>query len=84
MCVNPCLTKDSIISTDEGPKRLESLIGKKFNSYLKSNEQNSQFEDISESTEEGFFKTGNKPVYLLKTKEGHELKLTDNHLIKNS
>lgn len=78
---NPCLTKDSIITTDQGPKTLESLIGNKFNTYINCR-LNDQDNGYYSSTDDGFFATGHKPVYLLKTKEGHTLKITDNHLIR--
>lgn len=74
---NPCITKDSIIMTDNGPKSVETLIGKEFVALVNGEKYN--------STNKGFYYTGNKDVYKVITKEGYELKSTDNHkyLVKN-
>jgi ribonucleoside-diphosphate reductase alpha chain len=70
---NPCITSDSWITTTLGPKQVKELI-------------NTPFEvpspvDPSKSLKapKGFFSTGIKPVYRLTTKEGYEIKVTDNH-----
>lgn len=70
---NPCITSDSWVTTTLGPKQVKELI-------------NTPFEvpspvDPSKSLKapKGFFSTGIKPVYRLTTKEGYEIKVTDNH-----
>ena len=68
---NPCVTADTWIMTAEGPRQIEELIGKKFVAIVNGEEW--------ESSEEGFFETGMKPVYRLKTAEGFELRLTADH-----
>ena len=68
---NPCVTADTWIMTAEGPRQVEELIGKKFVAIVNGEEW--------ESSEEGFFETGVKPVYRLKTAEGFELRLTADH-----
>lgn len=68
---NPCVTADTWIMTAEGPRQVEELIGKKFVAIVNGEEW--------ESSEEGFFETGVKPVYRLKTTEGFELRLTADH-----
>jgi len=70
---NPCLTADTWVMTAEGPRQIEELIGKKFIAIVNGEEW--------ESSEEGFFETGVKPVYKLKTAEGFELRLTGDHLV---
>lgn len=75
--VNPCLSKDCVILTKNGPKLVNELIGQQFTAIVNGKEYN--------STELGFFKTGYKPLFKLKTKQGFEIELTDNHkvLLKN-
>ena len=70
---NPCLTADTWVMTAEGPRQIEELIGKKFVAIVNGEEW--------ESSEDGFFETGVKPVYKLKTAEGFELRLTADHLV---
>ncbi|MEA2032994.1 MAG: ribonucleotide reductase N-terminal alpha domain-containing protein [Euryarchaeota archaeon] len=70
---NPCVTADTWVMTAEGPRQIEELIGKKFVAIVNGEEW--------ESSEEGFFETGVKQVYRLKTAEGFELRLTADHLV---
>ncbi len=70
---NPCVTADTWVMTADGPRQIEELIGKKFIAIVNGEEW--------ESSEEGFFETGVKPVYKLKTAEGFELRLTGDHLV---
>ena len=73
---NPCLTDDTIIMTDNGLTRIKDLIGKKFNAVINGN--------IYESTDKGFWYSGNKEVFLLKLNNGIEIKATDNHKFKTN
>ncbi len=68
---NPCITIDTWIMTEKGPRQVRDLIGKKFTAVVNGNKW--------ESTEKGFFSTGIKPVYRLETKEGYEVRITENH-----
>ena len=68
---NPCVTADTWVMTAEGPRQIEELIGKKFVAMVNGEEW--------ESSEAGFFETGVKQVYRLKTAEGFELRLTADH-----
>jgi len=70
---NPCVTADTWVMTAEGPRQVEELIGKKFTAFLDGEKW--------ESSEAGFFETGVKPVYKLKTAEGFVLRLTADHLV---
>jgi len=68
---NPCVTSDTWIMTASGPRRVVELVGKKFVAVINGKRW--------ETDEKGFFKTGVKPVYRIKTLEGFELCLTKDH-----
>lgn len=68
---NPCITADTWVMTADGPRQVEELIGKRFFAIVNGKQW--------ESSEHGFFETGVKPVYRLKTIEGFELRLTADH-----
>ncbi len=68
---NPCVTADTWVMTAEGPRQVEELMGKKFVAVVNGEEW--------ESSEAGFFETGVRPVYRLKTVEGFKLRLTADH-----
>lgn len=72
---NPCVTKDTFILTSNGSKQVKDLIGKPFNAIVNGSSYPSQ----------GFWSTGVKPIYELRTRRGLKLKLTDNHkLLKHN
>ncbi|MGB2842743.1 MAG: LAGLIDADG family homing endonuclease [Halobacteriota archaeon] len=68
---NPCVTVNTWVMTVDGPRLVEELIGKKFVAIVNG--------EGWESSGDGFFETGVKSVYRLKTAEGFELRLTANH-----
>ncbi|MEA3284427.1 MAG: ribonucleoside-diphosphate reductase, partial [Synergistota bacterium] len=68
---NPCVTGDTWVMTDEGPKQAVNLVGRPTTLLV----------DGKGHETEGFFSTGVKPVFELKTKEGHSLKLTADHKV---
>lgn len=70
---NPCITKDSWIMTDVGPRQVEQLIGKPFNAIVNGKAYRAK---------PGFVKTGFKKVFEVKTKHGFTVKATDNHKFK--
>ncbi len=70
---NPCVTADSWIHTSAGPRQVSDLIGRQFVARVDGKDFDS---DAS-----GFFATGVKPVRQLRTKAGHGLRLTDDHLV---
>lgn len=70
---NPCVTGDTWITTSKGPHQVKELVGKPFVAVV-----NGKFYN---TTEEGFFKTGKKPVVRLQTREGFNLRLTPDHKI---
>lgn len=67
---NPCVSGDTWVLTDKGPKKVVELLKKKFFVVLNGKKWPSN---------QGFFSTGVKPVFNLKTKEGFSLKLTKDH-----
>ncbi|PSP18213.1 MAG: ribonucleoside-triphosphate reductase, adenosylcobalamin-dependent [Cyanobacteria bacterium QS_8_64_29] len=69
--LNPCLTADTWIHTESGPRQVRELIGQPANLYV---------DGVSFSTTaEGFFYTGTQPVYELETERGYRVRLTANH-----
>ncbi len=68
---NPCVTADTWVMTAEGPSRVQDLVGRQTPLAVNG--------EIWPTGENGFFRTGVKPVFKLKTKEGHELRLTRDH-----
>lgn len=71
---NPCVTDDTWVMTNNGPRKVEQLIGTPFVALIDGQEY--------PSTNRGFFLTGKKDVYELSTKRGLKLKATSNHLIQ--
>ena len=70
--VNPCITEDTWILTDKGARQVSDLINKPFNALVNGKSYHSPT---------GFFSTGTKEVYELKTSRGYSLKATHNHKI---
>jgi ribonucleoside-diphosphate reductase alpha chain len=68
---NPCITADTFVFTKQGPRQVFELLDRQVELFVNG--------EIYSSTEKGFFKTGKKKVYKLKTKEGFELRLTEDH-----
>ncbi|KAI1699008.1 ribonucleotide reductase, barrel domain-containing protein [Ditylenchus destructor] len=71
---NPCVTADTWVTTSDGPRQVADLVGTPFLAIVDGKAYRTE--------SAGFFPTGVKPVLALKTKEGHALKLTANHLIR--
>ncbi len=71
--LNPCVTAETWIHTDEGPRQVKDLIGRQHSTYVNG--------ELFSTTAEGFFFTGIKPVVKLKTKAGFSLRLTPNHQV---
>ncbi|KUK60945.1 MAG: Ribonucleoside-diphosphate reductase, partial [Synergistales bacterium 57_84] len=70
---NPCVSGDSLIHTVEGPKPARDLCGRRVDLLLNGKRVS--------SSEAGFFKTGEKPVFRLETREGFSIRLTEDHPI---
>lgn len=69
--VNPCLTKDTWTMTEQGPRKIEDLIGKDHCQIVHGKSYNVD--------SDGFFKTGDKEVYEVSFKSGRTVKATSDH-----
>jgi ribonucleoside-diphosphate reductase alpha chain len=69
---NPCVTADTLVATDEGWRRIDSLVGKTAN-VIGADGQPHPVDKI--------FPTGTKPVFELKTRSGYRVRITEDHLV---
>ncbi len=72
-CTNPCVVGDTWVHTGEGPRQVKDLVGVQHSTYVNG--------ELFSSTPNGFWMTGEKPVFLLQTQEGYSLRLTGNHQV---
>lgn len=70
---NPCVTDDTWVLTKDGAKRAKDLINHKFIAIVNGEQY--------ASSEAGFFHTGKKEVFEVKTKKGFEFTVTEDHQI---
>jgi intein/homing endonuclease len=70
---NPCVTGDTWVLTASGPRRVQDLVGLSHTTLIDGQGY--------ETTNEGFWETGMRPVVRLRTKEGLSLRLTPNHKV---
>lgn len=68
---NPCVTGDTWVQTNEGPRQVEDLHEREFEALVDG--------DSYSSVSEGFWKTGRKKVYEVKTSKGYSVKATSDH-----
>jgi ribonucleoside-diphosphate reductase alpha chain len=73
---NPCVTGDTWVLTSEGPRQVAQLVGQPFVAMVDGKPYRTE--------SEGFFESGVKPVFLLRTREGHSLKLTADHEVRRA
>ncbi|HXC57064.1 MAG TPA: LAGLIDADG family homing endonuclease [Rhizomicrobium sp.] len=71
---NPCLTAESWIATEAGPRQIAELVGTPFTALADGRRW--------ASGAEGFFSQGVKPVVALATREGFALRLTADHRVR--
>ncbi|MCR4369185.1 MAG: vitamin B12-dependent ribonucleotide reductase [archaeon] len=72
---NPCVTGDTLVLTKEqGWKRIDFIVGKETELITNLGEMSTGFT-------QGSFETGTKPVYMLETNSGYEIKLTADHRV---
>ena len=69
--LNPCVTGDTWVHTEYGARQIKNIVGVQQSLYINGG--------LFSTTPEGFFCTGLKPVVKLQTKEGFNLRLTENH-----
>lgn len=71
---NPCVTSDTWIATEDGPRQVIDLLGRTIRVVVDGR--------LYSTTSAGFFATGTRKVLRLCTREGYSLKLTGNHLVQ--
>ncbi|MGR9012697.1 MAG: LAGLIDADG family homing endonuclease, partial [Gammaproteobacteria bacterium] len=71
---NPCVTGDTWVQTELGPKQVNAILGQQINVLVDG--------QVHQSAAEGFFKTATKDVLKLRTKEGFGLRLTADHRVR--
>ena len=69
---NPCVTGDTLVATTEGQRRIDELVGKA--TFVIGSDGKPHFVN-------NIFATGTKPVYVLRTRAGYELRVTADHKI---
>ena len=72
---NPCVTGDTEVLTDEGYVQVSELVGRKFTCLMDGDE--------FDSTDDGFWSNGIKPVYEVKLQNDCSIKVTENHKLLN-
>jgi len=68
---NPCVTADTWVDTHEGARRVAELVDRSFCAVVDGRSY-----PVRSS---GFFSTGTKPVFRVRTKRGYSLRLTADH-----
>ncbi len=71
---NPCVTGDTWVQTERGPRRARELLGVPVTVLVEGTPH--------ASGAEGFFATGTRPVLRLSTRHGPSLRLTENHPVR--
>ncbi len=70
---NPCLSIDTWIHTENGAKQIKDLLGKQVGLYVDGH--------LFSTDSRGFYKTGNKELFRITTKEGYSIDATEDHPI---
>jgi ribonucleoside-diphosphate reductase alpha chain len=68
---NPCITAETWVHTEEGPRQVSALIGRPFAAVVNGRPYTSDAR--------GFWSTGVKDIYELRTTDGLHVRLTGNH-----
>jgi intein/homing endonuclease len=71
--INPCITGDTWVLTDQGPRQVADLVGIPHTTLVDGLRY--------PTTDQGFWENGVKPILLLTTSEGYTLRLTANHQV---
>lgn len=69
--VNPCVPEHAWINTQDGLRQVRDLVGHQFSAMVNGK--------AYKSTDSGFFSTGIKEVFRVRTSRGQMLESTDNH-----
>ena len=75
---NPCVTGDTLIYTEQGLRRADELYKEGMEISVTTD---ARFGTDTFLPASHVFKTGTKPVYRLITREGYELRLTEDHKV---
>jgi ribonucleotide reductase alpha subunit len=78
---NPCVTGDTLIYTDQGLRRADELAAVGFEINVVTDARFGM-DNFLPATH--VFPTGIKPIYRLMTREGYELRLTEDHKVMTS
>jgi len=78
---NPCVTGDTLIYTDQGLRRADELA---LDGQEITVTSDARFGTDTFLPATHVFKTGTKPVYRMMTREGYELRLTEDHRVMTS
>src|SRR3989338_6782690 len=68
---NPCVPGDTWVATANGPQRVSELVDKSFSPMVNGVLYKSN----------GFFKTGERTTYQVRTRRGYEFRATENHRV---
>lgn len=71
---NPCVTADTFVLTDQGPKTVSECLGTQQRLIVNGT--------TYPTTQAGFFATGTKPVVHIRTQEGYSLRATEDHPVQ--
>jgi len=71
---NPCLTGDTWVTTDAGPRQIKEIVGKPCSLLLNG--------DFHPTNHYGFFPTGERHTIEILTERGFRLKATPNHPLR--
>ncbi|HKI56285.1 MAG TPA: LAGLIDADG family homing endonuclease, partial [Trueperaceae bacterium] len=71
---NPCVTADTWVHTHMGARRVRDLVGRDFCAVVDGKRYGLE--------SQGFFSTGVKPVFKVRTRRGFELRLTADHPLR--
>jgi len=78
---NPCITGDTLIYTALGVRRADELAGEGTTIRVTTD---ARFGEDNFLPATRVFQTGTKPIYRLMTREGYELRLTEDHKVMTS
>ncbi|HSL43300.1 MAG TPA: ribonucleotide reductase N-terminal alpha domain-containing protein [Anaerolineales bacterium] len=78
---NPCVTGDTLIYTDQGLRRADELAAEGMEINVVTD---ARFGTDTFLSATHVFQTGTKPVFRLMTREGYEVRLTEDHRVMTS
>jgi ribonucleoside-diphosphate reductase alpha chain len=76
---NPCVTGDTMVATENGWERIDSLVGSRRRVVVDKRTVNGELTQLQEVQQ--VIETGKKQVYKITTRSGYEVKATADHKI---